>query len=113
MPAVWTAMLVFRVLSCLLWPRSISRMYSPSLKVFLEHGRTLGEAITYAEHLFAQTGTIRLTTGHKAKGLEWDTVYHLDEHLLGSDEQNKNLRYVIQTRSKDRYYEIDSMRIKW
>lgn len=83
------------------------------MKVFLEHGRTLGEAITYAEHLFAQTGTIRLTTGHKAKGLEWDTVYHLDEHLLGPDEQNLNLRYVIQTRSKDRYYEIDSMRIKW
>lgn len=83
------------------------------MKVFAEHGATLGEAILYAEDLFKQTGTITLTTGHKAKGLEWDTVYHLDEHLLGWDDQDKNLRYVIQTRSKDRYYEIDTGKIKW
>lgn len=83
------------------------------MKVFLEHGRTLGEAIRYAEHLFAQTGSIRLTTGHKAKGLEWDNVYHLDPWIIGSGDQEDNLRYVIQTRSKDRYYEIDSAKIKW
>lgn len=83
------------------------------MKVFLEHGRTLGEAIRYAEHLFAQTGSIRLTTGHKAKGLEWDTVYHLDPWILGDGDQEDNLRYVIQTRSKNRYFEIDSGKIKW
>lgn len=83
------------------------------MKVFLEHGDNLGQAIRYAEHLFSQEGTISLTTGHKAKGLEWDTVYHLDPWILKDHEQDANLRYVIQTRSKNRYYEIDSGKIKW
>jgi len=83
------------------------------MRVFASHGETLGQAITYAEHLFAQKGKIRLMTGHKAKGLEFDCVYHLDPWLCRDDEQDLNLRYVITTRSADRYYEIDSERIKW
>ena len=81
--------------------------------VFATHGNTLGQAIAYAEHLFSQKGTINLLTGHKAKGLEWSTVYHLDPFLLGETEQELNLRYVIQTRSLDTYYEIESREIKW
>jgi len=83
------------------------------MKVFLEHGRTLGEAITYAEHLFAQTGTIRLTTGHKAKGLEWQHVYILDQGLLSNNDQDKNLKYVMETRTMDKLYYINSGDIKW
>lgn len=83
------------------------------MRVFAEHGATLGQAISYAEHLFQQRGTILLTTGHKAKGLEWPVVYHLDPWLLGEHEQDLNLRYVINTRSADRYYEINSGNIKW
>lgn len=83
------------------------------MKVFARSGTTLSQAIGYAEHLFAQRGRIRLLTGHKAKGLEFDTVYHLDKFLCREDEQDQNLRYVITTRSADRLYEIDSANIKW
>jgi len=62
------------------------------MRVFAEHGATLGQAISYAEHLFQQRGTILLTTGHKAKGLEWPVVYHLDPWLLNEHEQDLNLR---------------------
>lgn len=78
------------------------------MKVFLGHGQSLGQAIAYAEHLFAQRGAIRMMTGHKAKGLEFDHVYHLDPWLCGEDEQDRNLRYVITTRSADKLFEINS-----
>lgn len=83
------------------------------MRVFASHGSTLGQAISYAEHLFAQRGTIRLMTGHKAKGLEFDTVYHLDPWLCREDEQDLNLRYVIDTRSKDKLFYINSRDIRW
>lgn len=83
------------------------------MRVFAQHGETLAQATAYAEHLFAQRGTIRLMTGHKAKGLEWDTVYHLDPWLCREDEQDLNLRYVIDTRSKNELYYINSRDIKW
>lgn len=82
------------------------------IRVFARTGTTLGRAVAYAEHLFKQVGNIQLLTGHKAKGLEWPTVYHLDSWLLRSDEQDLNLRYVITTRSMDTYYEINSADIK-
>lgn len=85
------------------------------MRIFAQHGKTLGEAITYAEHLFKQQGAIYLTTGHKAKGLEWSNVIHLDPWLVRRDasEQDRNLDYVISTRSRDRLTEIDSEQIKW
>ncbi len=83
------------------------------MKVFASFGESLGQAVAYAEHLFAQKGAIKLLTGHKAKGLEWPTVYFLDPWLIGEDEQELNLRYVIQTRAMDTLYEIDSKNIKW
>lgn len=85
------------------------------MKVFAEHGTTLGTAIAYAEHLFKQTGTILLTTIHKAKGLEWKDVYHLDPWLVRRHphSQNKNLDYVCSTRSGDSLTEIDSDAIQW
>lgn len=70
------------------------------MRVFAEQGATLGDAVAYAEALFAQKAPLKLSTGHKAKGLEWDIVYFLDEHLIGTDGQEKNLRYVIATRAK-------------
>jgi superfamily I DNA/RNA helicase len=82
------------------------------MKVFAGFGKTLGLAIDHAEHLFKQRGTITLTTGHKAKGLEFDTVYHLDPWLCRGDDQDLNLRYVITTRAMRNLYEIDSARIR-
>ena len=83
------------------------------MKVFASFGATLGQAVSYAEHLFSQQGAIQLLTGHKSKGLEFPVVYHLDPWIIGTDEQELNLRYVIQTRSEDRYYEINSLDIRW
>lgn len=85
------------------------------MRVFAERGNTLGQAIAYAEHILAQAGKIQLLTGHKSKGLEFSNVFHLDPFLIhdDNDEQELNLRYVIQTRAKDTYYEIDSARIEW
>jgi len=83
------------------------------MRVFAEHGTTLAQMISYAEHLFKQSGTIRLLTGHKSKGLEFDNVFFLDPHLLDDREQDLNLRYVIQTRSQNNLTELNSEDIQW
>jgi len=84
------------------------------LKIFASWGATLSQAVGYAEHIFSRSGTIQLTTGHKAKGKEWDVVYHLDPWLLKKDDQDLNLKYVITTRAKEALYEINSQEIdKW
>jgi DNA helicase-2/ATP-dependent DNA helicase PcrA len=78
------------------------------LRVFASFGPSLRAAIAYAEHLFAQSGPIQLLSGHKAKGLEWETVYHLDPWRIPSEwalteteqEQELNVGYVITTRAK-------------
>jgi DNA helicase-2/ATP-dependent DNA helicase PcrA len=80
--------------------------------VFAKRGHNLSEAVAYAEDLFAQRGELTLTTGHKAKGLEWPVVYHLDPWLIKDGEQELNLRYVIQTRAQEEYYELDSRDIR-
>jgi DNA helicase II / ATP-dependent DNA helicase PcrA len=82
------------------------------LRVFAGFGPTLGAAVAYCNRLFSEKGTIQLLSGHKAKGLEWDTVYHLDPQRIPSPwskdgeayEQEMNVRYVIETRSKDTLY---------
>lgn len=91
----------------------VAKDLADCMRVFAQHGANLGQAIAYAEHLFKQDGSIKLSTGHKAKGLEWQTVYHLDPWLIREEEQDLNLRYVIQTRSMDQYYEIDTSQIRW
>jgi hypothetical protein len=59
--------------------------------------------------LFARdSGLVTLSTGHRAKGLEWDTVLHLDPQRVPSRfarsptalTQEMNLLYVIETRTK-------------
>jgi DNA helicase-2/ATP-dependent DNA helicase PcrA len=91
------------------------------LQVFAEFGNDSFEAQKYAEHLFNQAGPIQLMTGHKATGLEFDTVYHLNPYLVpskwavraaeeGDDsqlQQELNLQYVIHTRAKRELYLID------
>lgn len=71
------------------------------MKLFLGEGPTLGDAIAYAEHIMAVSGTIKLMTIHKAKGLEWNNVYILDRQTINLERvQEKNLLYVAQTRAK-------------
>jgi DNA helicase II / ATP-dependent DNA helicase PcrA len=83
------------------------------MKVFASWGNSMEQAIGYARHIFAQQGTIHLTTGHKAKGMEWNTVYHLDKHLLGKEDQDLNLKYVITTRAKQELFEITTKELQW
>jgi DNA helicase-2/ATP-dependent DNA helicase PcrA len=73
------------------------------MRLFAVNGSNLGEAIAYAEHLFKQDGQVQFMTGHKAKGLEFEDVYFLDQHIVKHQEheQEANLRYVIQTRAKN------------
>lgn len=86
--------------------------FAECMRVFANASQSLGEAIARAEYVLRQDGPITLITGHKAKGLEWDTVYHLDPWLIKDNhEQELNLRYVIQTRAKEEYYEVDSRSI--
>lgn len=85
------------------------------LRVFAAFGPTLGAAIAYAEHLFTASGPIQLMSGHKAKGLEFDTVYFLDPDLIPSKwsvtdedfDQESNLKYVVITRAKRALYYVE------
>ena len=78
---------------------------------------TLRAAISRAEGLFKQEGPIQLMSGHKAKGLEFDTVFHLDPWRVPSRfaledteefEQELNVKYVIETRFKQNLFLIDN-----
>lgn len=71
------------------------------LRIFARQGKTLGDAVAYAQHIFDSSGPIKLMTGHKSKGLEFDDVFFLDQQLVGTGGQEKNLRYVIITRAKE------------
>lgn len=81
------------------------------------NARNLGEAITLAQDLFRREGAIQLLSAHKAKGLEWETVFILDPWRFPSKwakegteawEQELNCRYVAETRFKKEMFFIDS-----
>ena len=110
--AVFAAIEQYREEKVLAGSKSASDL-ADCMRVFADHGDTLGTAISYAEHLFKQTGTIRLLTGHKSKGLEFENVFFLDPWLLSDSEQDKNLRYVIITRSQNSLVMLDSKSIVW
>ncbi len=77
--------------------------------------KTLGGIEQAISDLFSnQSGLVVLGTGHRSKGMEWETVVHLDPWRLPSKqarraeengnpapmEQELNLLYVIETRAK-------------
>lgn len=69
--------------------------------VFVNETDTLGAAMAFAEAIAMREGRIKLYTGHGAKGLEFDTVLFLDQHLLDIKRgQDANVKYVIETRAK-------------
>jgi DNA helicase-2/ATP-dependent DNA helicase PcrA len=84
-------------------PRAFDRLRDRAecMKVFAMEGATLGDALTYAQHLSQLRSPLKLMTGHGAKGLEFDHVYFLDQGLVGKEDQEPNLRYVICTRAKE------------
>lgn len=79
------------------------------LIVFAQEGNTLAEAISYCERIMTVNGPVKLMTGHKSKGLEFETVFILDRELIRTpDQQENNLLYVMQTRSKDRLVYVNT-----
>jgi hypothetical protein len=84
--------------------------------------KNLGDIIRLLTKIFEESaGKVVLSTGHKAKGGEWDTVIHLDPWRIPSKyarkaaaqgnmiplEQDTNLRYVIETRAQKTLIEAD------
>lgn len=84
-----------------------------SILAVVEHARdarTLADLISTIEDLFSrEAGRVTLATAHRAKGLEWHTVVHLDPWRIPSKwakteaelQQEANAQYVIETRAKD------------
>lgn len=72
-----------------------------SMLVFTEGASTLADCLRRVERVFSCAGPIKLMTGHKSKGLEFPNVFFLDEQLIGDRGQERNLRYVIQTRAQE------------
>lgn len=73
---------------------------------------TAGDLRTMLEQLFArESGAVLLSTIHRAKGLEWPRVMHLDPWRIPSRQasrlggpalqQEANLRYVAETRTQE------------
>lgn len=82
------------------------------LRIILAETDTLGDAIAYLKHLLSREGRILLMTGHKSKGLEFESVFFLDAFLCRIDRgQDANIKYVIETRSKGSltYIETEGM----
>lgn len=78
------------------------------ISIFIEDAETLAGAITFAQTVLNASGKVDLCTGHKSKGHEWQRVFFLDESLIGTDDQENNLRYVIATRAQGVLTYIDS-----
>jgi superfamily I DNA/RNA helicase len=86
------------------------------LRVFVDIGGHLRGAISHAETIFKSKGSIQLLSGHRAKGLEWTTVFHLDPWRIPSPfaeagealEQELNVRYVIETRAKQALFLVNT-----
>lgn len=80
-----------------------------AMLVFAEQGETLQESLDAIMTLQETNGSVKLMTGHRSKGLEFDKVFFLDEWLCDWErEQDFNLWYVICTRSQNELSFIDS-----
>ena len=86
-----------------------------SLRAIAEDCTTKKEVLSALNEIFSSSSArVTLTSGHRAKGLEWNTVLHLDPWRIPSKyakqkahdgdkealRQEMNLKYVIETRTK-------------
>lgn len=90
------------------------------IRVLAEGTRTVADILSKIAAIFAvEDAAITLGTGHAAKGLEFENVYHLDSWRIPSRyastpeqiQQEYNINYVIATRAKKRLYYIDLVNI--
>jgi len=92
------------------------------LNIFLQNSDDIDDLIFNITDLFDETkrGLLTLSTIHKAKGMEWNTVFLLDFNLLPSKwamqswmrQQERNLQYVAVTRAKEHLKFISSGKLK-
>jgi hypothetical protein len=84
---------------------------------FLSKTSTVQDLKDLLNRMFSdKQGVITLSSIHKSKGLEWETVFFLDPGLIPSKyarsadeiEQEHNLRYVAITRAQERLIYIES-----
>jgi len=62
----------------------------------------------YIIRLFSdESAPLLFSTGHKAKGMEWPLVYHLQPELTSNE---PNIAYVIETRSSDRLIRTSTLK---
>lgn len=95
------------------------RDQSDSLRAVAEgaSAKTVKNLLSALENLFDRSeGLITLSSIHRAKGLEWDCVIHLDPWRIPSKwalrdpvqmEQEKNLLYVAETRTKHSLFNLN------
>jgi DNA helicase-2/ATP-dependent DNA helicase PcrA len=79
------------------------------IRIFMSQAASPSDVIANIDLLFSEkNGTVTLSSIHKAKGLEWETVFLLDAGLIPSRwatqpwelTQERNLLYVAVTRAK-------------
>lgn len=93
-----------------------TRDQADSIRAIAEECQDSAEVTQTIDDLFGRKSTgITLSTIHKAKGLEWQNVYILDRHLIGSKvtadwavQQERNLEYVAITRAMQSLTYLDS-----
>lgn len=78
------------------------------MRIFARQANDLAGALAYAQHLVQLHSPLKLMTGHRSKGLEFDHVFFLDQDLIGPEGQDPNVRYVIITRAKETLAYIES-----
>lgn len=82
---------------------NIARDIAAAMMIFASQSVNLGEALLSIDALTVRKGRIKLMTGHKAKGLEFDHVFFLDQDLCNWNRgQDHNIWYVIVTRSMNK-----------
>lgn len=91
---------------------------SDGLQAVLLNCDTLSDIKTNIDQLFSeadQANAVNLSTVHRVKGLEADTVYFLDQPMrkpkqAWEEVQQRNVRYVALTRSRNRLVFVNSER---
>ena len=81
------------------------------LYLMADQANTPTGVLAYIKKLSERThGSFTLSTCHRAKGMEWDEVFILNDNLFRIDDQasqDDNLLYVAQTRAKDKLTYIE------
>lgn len=105
--------------------KAMDKLYAIASLAETTGAKTVAALITTIQSLLKKANEsdkinpVLLSTVHKAKGLEFDTVFHLDSHLIPSKfakteedfAQEANIRYVLNSRARESLYFLTSPQI--